>query len=122
MLQSRIRRGELDREIFFIEKVIAGNAFNEDKETSWDYIADYQVMARVMEKPGKEIMVGDRLTYLQSTTFTVDYRSDINVRMRIVYREKVYEIISITDNEGGRDRYQDVVAALLDSESVPVIT
>lgn len=119
MLQSRVRRGELDREISFIKKVIEDASNNEDKEVGWEYIAtDSDVWARVMVMRGKEMVIADRLTFVQTTVFTVDFRDDINTRMRVQYNSKTYEIISIAENESGRERYLDIAANILDTETI----
>lgn len=121
MLQSRIRRGELDREISFIRKKIGNSSYNEDKETGWEYIpTDYTVAAMVKQRAGKEMVIADRLTFVSNTIFTVDYREDLDTEMRVVYKQKVYEIISISENESDRDRYLNVVASLLDTEPVVI--
>jgi SPP1 family predicted phage head-tail adaptor len=122
MLQSRIRRGELDRQIGLLEKAIGSNAFNEDKEIGWNYLdTEPTVWARVRQRQGRDMVIGDRLVNVQQTVFTIDYRDDINTRMRVIYRERIYEIISISENEDGRDRYLDLVGNLLDTESLNIV-
>lgn len=116
MLQSKVRRGELDREITFIQKNIDESVHGEDYIEAWTEIDLYPVVfARKKELPGTEIMVGDQVKYYQRTVFTVDFRDDITVMMRVVSGSKVYAILSITENEMGRGTYVDVVTSLLDS-------
>lgn len=117
MLQSKVNIGELDRKITFIKKVISTNAFNEDAEGNWVVVdSNPTVWARVREKPGKEMTLADRITHIRSTLFTVRYREDITELNRVVYRGRVYDIHSVTDNGDGRERFIDVLGEILDSE------
>lgn len=118
MLQSKIRRGELDREITFIKKDIEDGDYNEDKIVAWIPIENYPtVWARVMDKEGNEVIIADRITSLMKTIFTIDYREDITRDMRVVFKGRPYEIVSIKENGGSRDRYLDVTAELIDTEN-----
>lgn len=117
MLQSKIRRGELDREITFIRKDIEDGDYNEDKLLSWVMIdTDPIVWARVVDKGGNEVVIADRITSLMKTIFTIDYREDVTRDMRVVFRGRPYEIVSITENGGSRERYLDVTGELIDTE------
>lgn len=118
MLQSRIRRGEMDRQVLLIKKVIATNSFNEDKEEGWEAVAvNPLVWARMRQAKGREVAVADRINYVQETIFTMDYRTDISeVDFRVVFREKPYNIISVTPNEESRDMYIDVICQVVDDE------
>jgi SPP1 family predicted phage head-tail adaptor len=123
MLQSRIRRGELDREIIFLQQIIGSNATNEDEDTGWEEIdTDSRVFAKVVQRPGREMMLADRVTFIQTTLFYVDYRTDITERNRIYYNSKVYNILSVTepadDRSGtgsGRETYLEVAAEILNN-------
>jgi SPP1 family predicted phage head-tail adaptor len=125
MLQSRIRRGELDREIIFLQVINGENATNEDEDTGWEEIdTDSRVFAKVVQKPGREMMIADRVTFIQTTLFYVDYRTDITERNRIYYNSKVYNILSVTEpsflsmgqNYGSeRETYLEVAAEILNN-------
>jgi len=120
MLQARaIRRGELDRSITFIEEVTTRGASNQDKITSWQEIAENPtVFARRKELSGNEFVINDQLTFVQKTEFIIVYREDLSVRNRIVFNNKVYEIISIVETEQ-RQSYLQILANYLDKEPVP---
>lgn len=119
MLQSTIRRGELDRRITFLKPVKAIGSANSDKITSWTEVTtDPTVMARKRDLGGRDVEIAGRLTYAQRTEWVVDYRTDLTSENRLyeVDRSKLYEIIAITDHESSRDRYLIVMANLLDTE------
>lgn len=122
MLQSRIRRGELDRRITFIQPVLSTGISNEDKENGWEPVDTNPTQwARKKDLRGKEVMIGDQLHYIQQTIWTSDYREDITGRNRIVYNGKVYVIISITENGGdassSRHRYIDFLTEIITTET-----
>jgi SPP1 family predicted phage head-tail adaptor len=119
MLYSRVRRGELDREITFIKKNVGINSTNEDADAGWVKVStDPDVLAKVTQKPGREMMIADRVTFVQTTLFHVDYREDINTENRIVYNNKVYAIMSVVEYEG-RDMYLEIAAEVRDNEVWP---
>lgn len=122
MLQAKdIRRGELDREITFIVATTTRGTSNQDKVTGWDEIAENPtVFARRRELPGVEIVVGGQLKFIQKTEFAVVYRTDITTRNRIVFEDKVYEIISITESIQ-RKMYLLVIANYLDNVTNPLL-
>jgi SPP1 family predicted phage head-tail adaptor len=121
MLQSRIRRGMLDRQIVFVQKIIVAGAANEDAIAGWEVIdSDSQVWAKVDQRPGRELVVADQIQSTMNTTFTVDYRTDLTPEMRIVYGSKYFDIISIAEHEGGRQTYLNIAAEEVPNE-VPTI-
>lgn len=118
MLQGKIRTGELDREVTFIKEVTTRGASNQDTITSWVPVDQYPtVFSRKTEMKGNEVVIGDQLKYIQKTIFTIRYRNDLSVKNRVVCDDKVYEIISITENGEMRRSFLDVVANFLDNES-----
>jgi SPP1 family predicted phage head-tail adaptor len=119
MLQSSIRRGQMDREGIFLRKVLADESeSNEDKVNSWVKVQyDPVVWLRKIDLKGNDAMIADRPTYTQRTLFTGDFRSDITSQNRLVCEGKVYEIIAVTDNAEGRERYTDFMCNLLDNET-----
>jgi head-tail adaptor len=117
MLQSRIRRGEMDKKISFIKKVIESSDSNEDYVGSWEYIASNpHVQSRIRQLPASEVMIADRLTNIAKSEFVIDGRTDLNTRMRIVYKTRCYDIVSITEHEMSRERYQLIVGEIVDTE------
>ena len=117
MLQSRIRRGELDREVAFLKPIKSNGSANSDRVDGWEKVTtDPDVFAKKKDLPGRDIEVAGRLTYAQRTIFIVDYRSDLTTENRIYYNSKVYEIISLNDHEDSRERYLEIMTNLLDTE------
>jgi SPP1 family predicted phage head-tail adaptor len=114
MLQSRIRRGELDRQITFIQKIVGSNITNEDATDGWERIeSDATVWAKVSQKQGREVVVADQIQATFNTLFVIDYRTDLTEEMRVSYNGKVFNIISIIEHEGSRERYLSVYADLV---------
>jgi head-tail adaptor len=117
MLRSSVKVGELDREITFIQAVIEQGTSGEDKITGWEVIDEYpNVSAKKIENGGGTAVLSDRITWSQQTTWVIRHRTDLNVRMRLVWDTKVYEVLNIADREEGRNRFLDVVTNLLDNE------
>lgn len=118
MLHSKIRRGELDREITFIKKTVTVGASNADNITAWVEIAtDPNVFARKKDLSGQDVIVDEQIQYAQRTLWTTDYRTDLTTENRLVHGGKVFAILSITDNESGRDRYLDIMSSLINAET-----
>jgi SPP1 family predicted phage head-tail adaptor len=118
MLQTRIRRGELDREVIFLQQIIGSNATNEDEDSGWERVdTDSSVFAKVVQRPGREMMLADRVTFIQTTLFYVDHRTDITERNRIYYNSKVYNILSVTEPESGRETFLEIAAEVNDTEA-----
>jgi head-tail adaptor len=117
MLQSKIRRGELDREVTFIKPVKSVGQSNEDKITSWIEVAtDPTVMMRKRDVSGNSSLDGDRDSAVQQSIFTGDYRTDITTENRMVCEGQVFEIVAVTDNNESRGTYKDFKTELLDTE------
>jgi SPP1 family predicted phage head-tail adaptor len=117
MLQTKVRRGELDREVYLIKPAIVDDTANAGSISGWDPVdTDYLVFARKKELPGKELVVADRLTFVQTTIFTIVYRTDLTTRNRIVFNTKPYEIISIHEDDA-RGMYLHIYANVLDTET-----
>ncbi len=117
MLQSGIRRGEMDREITFIKRVIEESDSNEDKISEWVAVdTDPTVWAKWTDLKGDTVVEAERITYVQNSKATVDYRTDINTQNRLVKDGRVYEIIAVLDNNSSRERYIDIMCSLIDTE------
>jgi SPP1 family predicted phage head-tail adaptor len=117
MLQSRIRRGELDREVTFLKKIVGENETGEDEDLGWEVVGvNPYAFAKVIQRPGKEMMIANRVTFVQTTLFIIDHRTDLTTGNRIYYNSKVYNILSITEHESGRDMYSEIAAEVLDNE------
>lgn len=116
MLHVKHQIGHLDREVTFLQGIYETGLSNERKLTGWEEIAsDPTVPASKKESKGTELALADRLTYAQPTHFTIRWRSDITVEMRLVCDQKVYEITSTI--EEGRRRFLTIVSNLIDNEA-----
>lgn len=115
MLQSREQIGKLDRKVTFIQRITVDGVSNEDKETGWQVIETHHtVFARKEEMGGNEVVVADRINYMQPTRWTVRWRGDVTPLMRLVWDTKVYQIIAVMEGEE-RKRYLKVMTNLLDN-------
>jgi SPP1 family predicted phage head-tail adaptor len=109
--------GKLDRRVTFIQPVIENGESNEDKVTSWEAIdTDSEVWAAKNEGRGNTFVQADRIVYSKTVTWTIRWRSDLNVRMRLVYGMQVYEILDFTEVNNSRKRYMNVTTTILDNE------
>jgi SPP1 family predicted phage head-tail adaptor len=117
MLQSRIRRGQLDREITFITPDLGDSESNEDKVEAWVEVDDDPTVYAMREDmPGTEELIADRSTPMQRTRFITDYRDDITTRERLVCETKVFEIISVGEFQSGRERYIEIMTNKIGNE------
>lgn len=117
MLQSKIRVGELDREISFIQAIIEQGDSGEDKITGWELIDDEPSLnAKRVDESGTTVVANDRVTWTQTVNWIIRHRTDLNVRMRLVYETQVFEILNILPHEGSRGRFLRIVTSLVDNE------
>lgn len=122
MLQSRVRRGQLDQQIIFVQKIVGTGAANEDALGGWEKIEEEpQVWAKVTQRPGAEVVVANQIQSTMNTSFVIDYRTDITVEMRVIYGNKYFNIISPpAEHEGSRSGYLLIMADEVPNE-VPKI-
>lgn len=117
MLQAKTKVGELDREVTFIQPIYEQGISSEDKITGWEVINDYNtVSAKKIENGGNTFVQSERITWSQQTTWVIRWRDDLNIRMRLVWDTKVYQIINLADTDEGRRRFLTVTTNLLDNE------
>lgn len=118
MLQSSQQIGKLDRRITFIQKIISTGESNEDKVDGWEPIAtNPTISASKEDQQGFEAVIADRLTYIQPCKWVIRFEDGRNkdVKMRLVYETRVYEIQAITEVKGQRRRFLEVMTKLLDN-------
>jgi SPP1 family predicted phage head-tail adaptor len=114
MLQSRIRRGELDRKITFLKKIIGENYTNEDETEGWEEIdSNPSVWAKVVQKGGRELVVADQIRVSFQTLFIIDWRDDLKEEYQIAYAGKVYDITGIIEHEESRKGFLQIVADVI---------
>lgn len=118
MLLSRIRRGELDREVTFIKKELSIGDANGDHVDAWVVVdEDPTVAARKRDLSGQDVVTDGQIQYAQRTEWIVDYRDDLTTDNRLVYNGSVFAILAITEHEMGRNRYLVVMTAQLGAET-----
>lgn len=118
MLEAGIRIGKLDRKITIQDPVYVNNDHNEDTIADWTEIA--RVWAKTEQRQGSEVVDADRVTYYETTFFTIRYRDDLNVRMRIIFQSVPYRIFSITEPKGTRKGYMEIAAEVMDNILIDV--
>lgn len=111
-----MRIGRLDRRITLIQPIITTGDSNEDKVTGWEVLdSTPDVWAEKIENSGRTLIESDRITFSQITSWVIRYRSDLNIRMRVVFDTKVYEIFNISEVPNDRNRYLKIETNLLDN-------
>lgn len=118
MLATSVPVGRLDRKITIQEPVYENNDHNEDEIIDWESFVS--VWARAEQKQGSEVVDADRVTYYETTIFTIRHRTDLNVRMRIIFDSVPYRIFSITEHKGARKGYMEIAAEIMDNTTVTV--
>lgn len=118
MLTTSVSVGELDRRITIQEPVYENNDHNEDEITGWTDVVT--LWARAEQRQGSEVVDADRVTYYETTVFTIRYRTDLNVRMRVIFDSAPYRIFSITEHKASRKGYMEIAAEVMDNITVDV--
>lgn len=115
MLDSKIKIGSFDRTILFYQKVITINSFNEE-DFAWGFVKKKYSQVQGY-RFGDESVEADKITFINRLIFYIRYDADINVEMRILFENRVYEIISIAESQESRKRKLEVVGQFLEGET-----
>jgi SPP1 family predicted phage head-tail adaptor len=109
--------GKLDRRITFIQPVTTTGTSNEDKITAWEEIDSIPtVWASLSQSRGTVGVDQDRIIYAQTSTFIIRYRTDLNIRMRVVDEDsRCYAVLSIAEVNDNRKRYLNITTNLIDN-------
>lgn len=109
--------GKLDRRVTFIQPIIETGTSNADNVTGWEVIDENDtVWAEKIERSGSKFVQDDRVAFVQQTDWRIRFRTDLNVRMRLVYDTFVYNITSIAEiSDDSRKRYTLINTTLLDN-------
>ena len=99
----------MDRRIVIEQSTETTDSYNQAIKT-WSILAT--VWAQVEDKSGSEGYQAEQLTTVRSTVFTIRYKAGIEERMRILYRNRYYDIHSIKAPD--RDRTLELTTELLD--------
>ena len=74
-------------------------------DVSWQTYAT--VKAHIQTRPGREVVLGDRLTASQVIRAFIRYRSDVNETDRAVFEGRVHQIRSVSNLEA-RNKWLEV--------------
>lgn len=91
--------GKLNRRITFQRKDVEYNSYNEPIE-SWSDLKT--VWAEVITTGGREFYAAQKLNAETSAVFRIRYIRGLDVKDRISYESRVFEILSINDKDGLR--------------------
>jgi SPP1 family predicted phage head-tail adaptor len=112
MLKAKVPR--LDRKITLMQPVEVASTSGGPKYSGYENLDnDPEPYARIWNKLGNEVIQNDQITHVQQTIFTVRYREDINLNVKIVYNSKMYAILSFTESGETRRRFLDITAEYL---------
>lgn len=101
--------GRMDRRIIIMEPIITDGDSNEDKVTGYEIIdTNPRVWARVENETGDTDTVSDQVKHLQSTTFTIRYRTDITIKNKVVHNGKMYSVLSAIEAGEHRKRFTKI--------------
>lgn len=109
MLQHKYHVGRLDRRIVIQESTETKDVYGQPVKT-WATLAT--VWAQVDDKSGGETYQAEQLTAYRKTVFVIRFRSGIEERMRILYNNRYYDILS--KQAPDRNRFLVLEAELLD--------
>lgn len=111
MLRSKYEIGRFDRKITLMQPVSVASTSGGPKYSGYENIAtDPTPWAMVRNKLGSEVIQNDQITHVQQTVFTIRYRTDLDLNVRIVHEDKMYKIFSFTESGETRRRFIDITA------------
>lgn len=102
--------GLMDRMITFESASHVADAYGLNSAPTWTEVC--QVWARVQQTGGNESVQADQRQTQSNTTFTINFRSDLNPRMRITYNSQYYNITNI--QEQGYRAYLLITAEVIE--------
>lgn len=111
MLKSKYHIGRFDRKITLMEPVEVSSVSGGPKRSGYTQIDnDPEPWAMVTNKLGNEAVQNDQITHIQQSIFTIRYRTDLNLNVRIVHENKMYAIHSFAESGETRRRFLDITA------------
>lgn len=113
MLQHKYHIGNFDRQITILQKVVSINEFNGESEV-WEILKTK--WSKEVSKTGYEGVEADKITALRNTTFVVRYDDSIDVEMRVLWDDQVYNIVSVKQPQGIRKRFLELECEFLEGE------
>ncbi|HYF69089.1 MAG TPA: phage head closure protein [Ohtaekwangia sp.] len=117
MLQHKYQVGRFDRKIQIIRKGVTINEFNGETEGPWEvYKEPWSYEPPSFASKGSEVILADKNTAVRKMTRIIRYDNTIDEEMRVVYEDKVYEIISVREPEGTRRSFTELELEFLEGE------
>ena len=114
MLKSKESIGKFDRRITLMQPISAASVSKGPVYDGWEPIDDDpRPWARVKNKLGGEVIQNDEITHIQQSVFTLRYRTDLNLNVKIVHENKMYAIHSFAESGETRRRFIDITAEYL---------
>ena len=111
MLSSKYEIGRFDRQITLMEPVAVASTSLGPKFSGYEMLAnDPTPWAMVKNKLGSEVIQNDEITHIQQSVFTLRYRTDLNLNVKIVHENKMYKIFSFAESGEVRRRFLDITA------------
>jgi SPP1 family predicted phage head-tail adaptor len=92
--------GRLDRKIVIQSLSISQGDFGEVSES---FSATHTVWAMVNEKKGKESEVNEKQIGINKVVFTIRHIDNLNIRMRVSYDGRLFDIEHIEHGHANRD-------------------
>lgn len=111
MLNSKYHIGRFDRKVTLMQPVEVSSTSGGPKFSGYEPLdSDPEPYAMVRNKLGSEVIASDEITHVQQSIFTLRYRTDLNLNVRIVHENKMYKIFSFAESGETRRRFIDITA------------
>lgn len=109
--------GRMDRKIYILAPTVSTGDSNEDKIDAYTIVRS--VKARIENETGDTEVKENQIRHIQSTRFTIRYRyaTDVTIKHRVVYNNKMYAILSVIEKGEMRKRFS-VIAGEYDKPYV----
>ncbi len=88
--------GKMNRRVNILECIVVRDEYG-GEEKSW--IVKKSVWANIKPVSGTEVFKAQQVEAQNVTSIIIRYRTDISVLNRIEYKNKLYEIIGVSDEE-----------------------
>lgn len=70
------------------------------QSSEWVNIHDNKLWAYYRQLSGKEIFAAAQVAHIEEVLFVINWRNDIKPGLKILYKNKEYEIVRVDDFEG----------------------
>lgn len=108
-MSKRTRIGHLNRRID-IEEATATRGQAGQELLTWSCLATVWAAVNAGNTGNAEQVEGDQLVATSRLVFTIRYRAGLDKKMRVKYRDNLYNILTIHDD--GRDAYMHLTCQI----------